>query len=89
MSGDFPLIMPPAGPIATWNGPSGVPRAVPGASNESVIPPEVRARLQPETRKLLGLERSLPDYSSVRKLSREQIDQLSPLEKEVIGIGIY
>ena len=58
-------------------------------SNESVIPPEVRARLQPETRRLLGLDRSLPDYSSVRKLSREQIDQLSPLEKEVIGIGIY
>ena len=58
-------------------------------SNESVMPPEVRARLRPEMRRLLGLERSLPDYSSVRRLSQEQIDQLSPLEKRVIGIGIY
>ena len=28
MSDDFPLIMPPAGAIATWNGPTGAPRAV-------------------------------------------------------------
>ncbi len=58
-------------------------------NNEHVIPPQVRARLSPEMRKLLGLDLSLPDYSTVRKLSREQIDRLSSWEKEVIGIGIY
>ena len=58
-------------------------------SNEHVLPSDVRARLTPEMRRLLGLDLRLPDYSSVRSLSREQIEKLSPWEKEVIGLGIY
>ena len=58
-------------------------------NNERVIPPQVRERLVPEMRKLLGLEESLPDYSTVQQLSGEQLEELSPWEKEVIGIGIY
>ena len=58
-------------------------------NNERVIPPQVRERLVPEMRKLLGLEESLPDYSTVQQLSGEQLEELSPWEKEVSGIGIY
>jgi ectoine hydroxylase-related dioxygenase (phytanoyl-CoA dioxygenase family) len=58
-------------------------------SNEHVLPSDVRARLTPEMRRLLGLDLRLPDYSSVRSLSREQIENLAPWEKEVIGMGIY
>lgn len=57
--------------------------------NEHVIPPHVRARLVPEMRHLLGLEVVPPDYSEVRRLTPEQLAQLTPEEKEVIGIGIY
>ena len=58
-------------------------------NNERVLPPEVRSRLGPDMRRLLGLDRRLPGYSSVRRLSSDQIDALSPEEKKVIGIGIY
>jgi ectoine hydroxylase-related dioxygenase (phytanoyl-CoA dioxygenase family) len=58
-------------------------------SNEHVLPPEVRARVTPDMRRLLGLDGWLPDYSSVRALSPKEIDNLSLWEKEVIGLGIY
>ena len=57
--------------------------------NERIIPPHVKRRLSPDMRELLAIDGSLPDYSSVRSLSKEQLDRLSPWEKEVIGIGIY
>ena len=57
--------------------------------NERILPPELRARLTPDTRALLGLDQRLPDYSSVRALSGSEIDSLSPWEKDVVGIGIY
>ena len=57
--------------------------------NERIIPPHVKRRLSPDMRELLAIDGSLPDYSSVRGLSKEQLDRLSPWEKEVIGIGVY
>ena len=57
--------------------------------NERIIPPHVKRRLSPDMRELLAIDGSLPDYSSVRGLSKEQLDRLSPWEREVIGIGIY
>ena len=57
--------------------------------NEHILPPHVKRRLSPEMRELLAIDGTLPDYSSVRGLSKEQLDRLSPWEKEVIGIGIY
>jgi len=57
--------------------------------NERVIPPHVKRRLSSEMRELLGIDGSLPDYSAVRGLTREQIEQLSAWEKEVLGIGVY
>ena len=57
--------------------------------NEHILPPQVKRRLSPEMRELLAIDGSLPDYSSVRSLSKEELDGLSPWEKEVIGIGVY
>ena len=57
--------------------------------NARVIPQNVQDRLLPEMRKLLGLEETIPEYTEVRALSPEQIKQLTPWEKDVLGIGIY
>ena len=57
--------------------------------NARVIPQSVQDRLLPEMRKLLGLEETIPEYTEVRALSPEQIKQLTPWEKDVLGIGTY
>ena len=58
-------------------------------NNEHLFSSEVRARLSPDMRRLLALDGWLPDYSSVRKLSRQQVDDLTTAEREVVGLGIY
>ena len=57
--------------------------------NARVIPQSVQDRLLPEMRKLLSLEETIPEYTEVRALSPEQIKQLTPWEKDVLGIGTY
>ncbi len=58
-------------------------------NNEHLFSPAVCARLSPDMRRLLALDGWLPDYSSVRELSQQQIDDLTPSEREVLGLGTY
>ena len=58
-------------------------------NNEHLFSSQVRARLSPEMSRLLALDGWLPDYTSVRKLSQQQVDGLTPAEREVVGLGSY
>ena len=56
---------------------------------EHVIPPEVLARMSPEMHRLIGLDDWPPDYSAVKKMTPEQIADLTPEQRDVLGFMIY
>lgn len=56
---------------------------------EHVIPPQVLARMSPEMHRLIGLYDWPPEYSEVKTLTPEQIANLTPVERDILGFMIY
>ncbi len=54
-----------------------------------LLPPEARAAMSDEARRVLGLETPPSDYSEVKALTPEQIEALTIEEKKVLGFAVY
>lgn len=56
---------------------------------EHVVNPKILARLSPAMRRLLGSYDWPPDYSAVNKMTPEEISNLTPEQRKVLGFMIY
>ena len=54
-----------------------------------LCPPEARARMTEEERRVWGLEAAVPPNSRFRGMTREQIEALTPEEKAVLNIAAF
>jgi ectoine hydroxylase-related dioxygenase (phytanoyl-CoA dioxygenase family) len=54
-----------------------------------LLPPEARAAMSDEARRVLGLQTAPSDYSEVKALTPEQIAALTIEEQKVLGFAVY